>query len=164
MKKFSAHIEIIGINPFVFVPEKLLSAVCRAAGKDRGPIRVRGTINGKTYKQTLVRYRGHWRLYINTTMLKDSPKRIGEKIVVTIEFDPEERVVSMHAKLAAALRGSPVAAAAFKRLTLSRQREIIRYISFLKTEESVDRNVERAIRHLLGGDVFVGRKPGASGV
>jgi hypothetical protein len=158
MKKFVAHIEIIGINPFVFLPEEVLAAVCKQAGKEKGPIRVRGTVNGEAYRQTLVRYRGHWRLYINTTMLKDSPKRIGEKIVVTIEFDPENRTIKPHAKLTRALRGNKKAAAVFSGLTPSRQLEIMRYIGSLKTEESVERNVERMIRHLTGGAGFVGRK------
>jgi hypothetical protein len=158
MKKFAAHIEIIGINPFVFVPEEVLAAVCKRAGKEKGPIRVRGKVNGEVYRQTLVRYRGHWRLYINTTMLKDSPKRIGEKIVVTIEFDPEERTIKPHPKLMRALRGNKKAAEVFRGLTPSRQLEIMRYIGSLKTEESVDRNVERMIKHLTGGDAFVGRK------
>jgi hypothetical protein len=37
------------------------------------------------------------------------------------------------------------------------QKEIMRYINNLKTTESVERNVERAIRFLLGKDRFVGR-------
>jgi len=84
MKKFSAIIEIIGANPFVFLPERVLAAVLQKAGKDKGPIRVRGTINGDHYRQTLLRYKGAWRLYINGFMLKNSPKRIGEKIVIEI--------------------------------------------------------------------------------
>lgn len=87
MRRFSANIGIIGINPFVELPEKVLAAVLKAAGKDKGPIRVRGTINGDPYRQTLLRYKGEWRLYINGFMLKNSPRRIGEKIVVEIEFD-----------------------------------------------------------------------------
>jgi hypothetical protein len=158
VKRFSAHIEIIGINPFVFVPEKVLAALFKQAGRDKGPIRVRGTVNGDGYRQTLVRYLGAWRLYINTVMLKDSPKRIGEKIVVTIEFDPEERVMPMHPKLERALGRNKKAAEVFRGLTPSRRSEIMRYIAALKTEESVDRNLERMIRHLLGGEGFVGRK------
>src|ERR1700677_1354939 len=68
MKKFSAIIEIIGANPFVSLPVRVLSAVLREAGKDKGPIRVRGTINGDPYRQTLLRYKGAWRLYVNGFM------------------------------------------------------------------------------------------------
>lgn len=86
MKKFKAEIEIIGINPFVPVPPKVLASIFNQSGKDKGPIRIRGTINANPYRQTLVKFRGEWRLYINTTMLKNSPKRIGETIELAILF------------------------------------------------------------------------------
>jgi hypothetical protein len=75
--KFQATIDIIGINPFVFIPENILKDIFKQAGKEKGPIPVKGTINAKPYKQTLVKFKGYWRLYINTTMLKNSPNRIG---------------------------------------------------------------------------------------
>jgi len=34
----------------------------------------------------------------------------------------------------------------------------LRYINFLKSEESVDKNVQRAIAHLTDKQTFVGRK------
>jgi hypothetical protein len=157
MKKFSAITEIIGANPFVFLPERVLSAVLRKAGKDKGPIRVRGTINGDPYRQTLLRYKGAWRLYINGFMLKNSPKRIGEKIVIEIEFDPEDKKIEPHPKLVEALRKNKTASAAWVKLTPSRRWEIVRYIGSLKTEESIDRNIVRAIQHLNGKAGFVGR-------
>ena len=84
---FSAKIKIIGINPFVYVPEHILTKIFIEAGKDKGHIPICGMINEKEYVQTLLKYQGEWRLYINTTMLKNSPKRIGEMIEVTIKLD-----------------------------------------------------------------------------
>lgn len=159
MRKFSAVIEIIGANPFVFLPDRILSAVLRQAGKEKGPIRVRGTINGDPYRQTLLRYKGEWRLYINGFMLKNSPRRIGEKIVVEIEFDPEDKKVEPHPKLVEALRRNRSASEAWEKLTPSRRWEIVRYIGSLKTEESVERNIVRAIGHLNGRAGFAGRWP-----
>lgn len=63
--EFDAKIEIIGINPFVFVPDAILQNLFKLAGKDKGHIPVKGIINGSPYRQTLVRYSGAWRLYIN---------------------------------------------------------------------------------------------------
>jgi uncharacterized protein YdeI (YjbR/CyaY-like superfamily) len=157
MKKFKAHIEIIGINPFVQLPEGVLDFIFTQAGKDKGPIRVRGTINGDAYRQTLLRYKGAWRLYVNGFMLKNSPKRIGEKIVVEIEFDPEDKKIEPHPKLVEALGKNKKAKAAWDKLTPSRRWEIVRYIGSLKTEESIDRNIVRAIQHLNGKAGFVGR-------
>lgn len=156
--KFKAAIEIIGVNPFVFVPDKILKEIFRQSGKNKGYIPIQGLINGKPYKQTLVKYLGNWRLYINTTMLKKSPQRIGEIIEITIAFDPADRKIMPHPKLINALKENNEAKKIFDNLSPSRQKEIIRYISFLKTEESVDKNVKRAINFLKGKERFVGRE------
>lgn len=55
------------------------------------------------------------------------------------------------------LDDTPAARAVFDGLAPSRQREIVRYIDGLKTEASVDRNVERARDFLLGRGRFIGR-------
>lgn len=157
MRHFQASLEIMVGNPFVFVPEIILEEVFQQANKNKGAIPIRGTINGKPYQQTLVKYSGDWRLYINLKMLKDSPRRIGEEIDVEIEFDPNDRTIEPHPRFTEALIGNPQAKAVFDRLSPSRQKEIIRYIANLKTEESVERNVVRAVRFLLGEGKFVGR-------
>ena len=157
MEKFNATLEIIGGNPFVFVPSIILHKIFQQANRNKGPIPIQGTINGKPYQQTLVKYSGHWRLYINMKMLKNSPRRIGEKIVVEIEFDPSDRTIEPHPKLVAALEENKKAKQAFKELPPSRQKEIIRYISNLKTEKSVERNITKAINFLLGKGRFAGR-------
>lgn len=157
MHSFKAKLDIIGINPFVYVPEKILKAIFKRAGVERGPIPIRGTINEKPYRQTLVRYQGDWRLYINTLMLEKSPRRIGETIEVTVEFDPADRTIEPHPKLLKALARNREARHTFESLSPSIRKEIVRYISLLKTEESVDRNVVKAIDFLLGKGRFVGR-------
>ena len=154
---FRAQVEIIGINPFVFVPPAILKKIFVAARKDKGAIPIRGTVNKKPYKQTLMKYRGHWRLYINTHMLENSPKRIGETITVTVAFDPEDRTVPLHPALGAALKKNAKARRTYDQLTPSRKKEINRYIHSLKAKESVERNVTRAVRFLTGSGRFVGR-------
>ena len=157
MKKFETVLEVIGVNPFVFVPTPILSEIFAQAGKDKGHIPVCGKVNNKEYRQTLLKYKGEWRLYINNTILKNSPRRIGEIISITIEFDPEKRVIQPHPEFLKALSGNKKAKEVFGKLTPSRQKEIVRYISFLKTEGSVARNVEKAIGFLTGKNKFAGR-------
>ena len=157
MNRFKATLEIIGVNPFVFVPEKILNKIFKDANRDKQPIPVCGSIKGKSYKQTLVKFKGEWRLYINTTMVKDSPKKIGEEFEITIQFDPIDRTLSPHPKLLTALKKNKVAYKAFNDLSPSRQKEIIRYISNLKTEKSISDNIEKAIGFLNGKNRFVGR-------
>lgn len=155
---FAATIEIIGINPFVFVPEELLSKIFEQAGKSKGPIPIKGTINSVPYTQTLMKFKGEWRLYINTKMLKNSPKRIGEQIEISVVYDSEKREIPIHPKLLKALNENTAANFVFQNLRPSLQKEIIRYISHLKTEESIDKNVLKAIDFLLGKGKFVGRE------
>lgn len=155
---FSALLEIIGINPYVQVPEMILKKILDQAGKSKGHIPVSGTVNGIPYRQTLLRYSGLWRLYINTTMLKDSPKRIGETLDLTIEFDPSNRTIPAPPDLTEALRNNPEAKARFDLLSPSAQKEIVRYIAQLKTPESRERNIVKAISFLLGKGPFIGRR------
>ena len=157
MNKLKAEIQIIGINPYVLVPDKVLKNIFRQAKKDKGAIPIRGTINGSPYKQTLVRFKGDWRLYINTLMLKNSTKRIGETIEISVEFDPIKRVIEPHPKFVMALKDNKEAEAIFEHLRPSLKHEIVRYISSLKTEASIDKNVSKAINFLLGKGRFAGR-------
>lgn len=155
---FTAKLEIIGINPFVFLPEEILAAVFENSGKNKSPIPVKGTVNGKEFKQNLMKYKGEWRLYINVTMLKDSPKRIGETVDIFIEYDNSERKISMHPDLEKAINENPVALKNFEKLTPSRKSELIKYINHLKTEKSIQRNIQKIIQHLKGETDFFGRK------
>lgn len=158
MHTFKAVIEIIDINPYVHVPEKILTDIFKTANKDKGPIPVHGLINGNPYTQTLVRYANDWRLYINTTMLKNSPKRIGEIVEISIDFDSRDRSLPLHPELEAALRKDVYALQVFESLSPSLRHEINRYICNLKTEAKVHENVQRAIDFLHGKGRFVGRE------
>ncbi|WP_026715173.1 YdeI/OmpD-associated family protein [Flavobacterium daejeonense] len=155
---FQATIEIIGINPFVFVPEEILSYIFEKAAKSKGPIPVKGSVNAVPYTQNLMKFKGEWRLYINTKMLKNSPKRIGEQITISIDYDAEKRSIPIHPKLLQALKDDKAANNIFQNLRPSLQHEIIRYIAHLKTEESIDKNILKAIAFLLGKGKFVGRE------
>ena len=157
MQSFSAKIFKIGINPYVLLPDTVLKALFKEAGKDRGYIPVKGTINGYEFTQTLVKYSGKWRLYLNTPMRTGSSSDVGDKVSLTIEFDPSDRTVPMPQKLQLALQKNKKANTVFLQLPPSRQKEICRYINFLKTDESINRNIEKAINFLLGKERFIGR-------
>jgi len=157
MYTFKAVIDIIGINPFVVLPEEVLEGIFTLAGRNKGHIPVKGTVNGRDYTQTLVRYKGLWRLYINTLMLKNSPGRTGEQITITITYDPADRTLTAHPRLLQALEEAPQAKAVFSTLSRSRQQGIIRYIFFLKSEASVEKNVRKAVDFLHGKGRFAGR-------
>ena len=91
-------------------------------------------------------------------MLKDSPKRIGEMLEIFVEFDNSDRAISIHPDLEKAIRENPEALQNFENLIPSRRLELVRYINNLKTEASIQRNIEKIILHLIGETEFFGKK------
>lgn len=153
MPRFSAAIYKIGINAVIDPPPAELEKLFRQAGRSKGAIPVCGRLNGAEFVQTLVKYDGTWRLYINGPMLKASGSNVGDRVQIEIEFDPRPRSTPMPEKLAAVLRKDVKAREAFGGLPPSRQKEIMRYIGSLKTAEAEARNIEKIIAHLRGDKV-----------
>lgn len=156
---FEDKIKIINGNPYVTPPKDILESIFRKAKKDKGPIPVKGKINGSPYKQTLVKYMGDWRLYINGIMLKaagikfrDGEIRfvVGSKVAIEIAFDAQSRKLPMHPKLQQALAKDEKARTEFQALAPYRKHEILRYLGFLKNDNSIHRNVQRILEHLRG--------------
>lgn len=154
MKKFSAKIYIISkINPVVDVPDDVLEYLFAKAGKRTGAIPVKGKLNGAAFTHNIVKYAGAWRLYLNGPMreaAKIDGTGDGETAKVEIGYDPVERITPMPPALEKALKKNKAARAEFDKLSPSRQREIQRYLNSMKTEESLVRNVEKVIKHLIG--------------
>lgn len=157
MKSFSARIYIIGINPYVLLPAPVLKYIFQRAGKSKGPIPVHGKINGHPYIQTLIKYSGKWRLYLNTPMRKAAGIDVGNIGNFDIDYDPRPRIVPLPESLKKAFNKNKKAKAAFHSLTPSRQKEISRYISNLKSKQAIAKNTALAIQFLLGKQRFVGR-------
>ncbi len=158
MKTFKATIQIIGINPYVLVPSSVLDYLLKKFGRPKGQVPVLLTIHKTEFDQMLVRYAGEWRLYLNTPMRKAAGKEVGDEISISIKYDHEERITPMHPKLQQALREHKEAKQKFDSLPPSRQKEIARYINNLKSEEAIQRNIEKAIQFLAGRQRFIGRE------
>lgn len=78
---FRTTILIIGVNPYVAVPDRTLEQLFAQAGRDKSPIPVHGTLDGHAFVQSLVKYAGDWRLYLNGPMLKAVKKEWGTRSV-----------------------------------------------------------------------------------
>jgi hypothetical protein len=157
MHSFSDKIKIIGVNPYVIPPLKVLKAIFKEAGKEKGAIPVKGTLNGKPFIQTLVKYSGKWRLYLNGPMRQAAGIDVGDSAKVKLQYDLSDRTVPVPTKLRAALNKDKAAKKVFEKLSPSRQKEISRYISNLRSEEAVEKNIKRALGFLTGKERFVGR-------
>lgn len=150
MPPFSAKIEIIGVNPYITPPEAVLESLYKEADKRTSPIPVKGKLNGVPYIQTLVRFQGAWRLYLNGPMLKATGLAVGDTAEVSVEFDPDPRDVPMLPAFQRALDDSTKAQAMFNKFPPSHQKEVLRYLGFLKSEEALNRNIKKIIAELEG--------------
>ena len=134
-----------GINPCVDVPEKITTKL----EARRGYIPILGKINGHPFQQHMVPVKnGPYRLYVNGPMMKGANIDVGMSAKFEIEQDdliPKKPV--MPVALKSSLKTANLIAD-FKSLIPSRQKEIIKYISYLKTEEARERNIEKVVRML----------------
>lgn len=144
---FTANIYKVGINLCVDVPPE----VTKHMEARKGYIPITGTINGFPFDQTLVPVKNKpCRLFVNGLMLKGTGARLGDAVYFDIEQDHRPRT-------AASLPMPPMfkkrldeehLAQAFARLTDYRQKEVLRYLNNLKTEEALVRNIDKVIHQL----------------
>ncbi|MFT3681731.1 MAG: YdeI/OmpD-associated family protein [Ferruginibacter sp.] len=144
---FTATIYKVGINPCVAVPLKITRKMTAA----KGYIPVKGEINGYPFTQTLVPVKNaEYRLFVNGLMLKGSDTKVGDTVRFTIEQNAEPPTAA-NIKMPAAFRKQLKEydlTKAFKVLTPYRQKEILRYLNYLKTEEALQRNIKKIIIQL----------------
>jgi uncharacterized protein YhdP len=151
MRSFSAKIFIISkINPVVDVPGEVLEYLFKKADRRTGAIPVKGKLNGAKFIHNIVKYGGAWRLYLNGPMRVSAGIDTGDIANVELDYDPVPRTVPMPPPFEKALKKNKTARAEFEKLSPSRQKEILRYLGSLKTEESLLRNVEKVLKHLVG--------------
>lgn len=143
---FKAKIYKVGINPCVKVPRKITDTMT----PEKGYIPIKGKIENHPFKQTLVPVKGEpYRLFVNGPMLKGAQVTLGQTVSFSIEqnFASRNREFPLLAVFKAELDKQNVLAA-FKALTPSRQKEILKYLNSLKTDESRMRNINRVIAQL----------------
>jgi hypothetical protein len=150
MRSFPAKIRTIGINPYILLPPAVLKSIFIASGRDRGPLPVKGNINGKPYRQALVKFSGAWRLYVNGPMLKATGLSVGDSARFIVLYDPKPRLTPMPPLLKRALAANTKAKAAFEALSASRQKEIKRYLNSVKSPATLQRNIAHVLAYLSG--------------
>jgi hypothetical protein len=96
---------------------------------------------------------GSFYLYLHGNVRKSSGTKVGDSVDVEISFDSAYRNGPMHPMpvwFSKALKKNPAAKSAWESLTPSRHKEILRYFAALKSDESRERNLSRAIKVLSG--------------
>jgi hypothetical protein len=153
--RFRALIEINNINPYVLVSARCVARI-RKGWRKALPVRVR--VNGMPEKPWRINMMpvgdGSFYLYLHGNVRKASGTKVGDAVTVELEFDDEYRTGPAHPMplwFRAALGRNRNAKRAWGELIPSRQKEVLRYFSGLKSSEAKARNVRRAIHVLSGG-------------
>jgi hypothetical protein len=142
--KFTAGIHLLGINPYVDVPDGIWDGIGRSSS-----IPVKGTINQFPFRSTLVPVKsGPHRLYINQGMRKGAGIGVGDMVEILLEYDPDPREEPVPGLLSRALGRDEAARSAWDSLVPSRRREILRYLNSLKGEEALRRNVTKVLKKI----------------
>lgn len=151
---FTATMRIREGNPYVPV------SAARAARLKPGwrrPLPVLVRVDGKPRKAWRINLMpagdGSFYLYLHGTVRKASGTGVGDKIQVEMAFDAGYRNGPLHpmpAWFRGALAVDEVAKRNWDALPPSRRKEILRYFSWLKSDEAKERNLAKAM-HVLSG-------------
>lgn len=160
--KFTARIELRGINPYVMVSEALAHQI-RPDWKRPIPVTVQ--VNGQPEPPARVNMmpagHGSFLLYLDGSIRKASGTTVSDTVKVTVTFDDNYRGGPAHempAEFAARLDANPVAKARWDQLSPSLQKEMLRYFARLKSDAARTRNIEQALNVLNGAkDRFMAR-------
>ncbi len=143
---FKARIYKTGINWCVDVP----LTITKQLKTIKGYIRVKGVINSFEFSKALVPLKNApYRLFVNLNMMKGGNTSLGQIATFIIEQDDSvvTKEYTMPALLKELLQKNNLVMA-FNRLTESRKRDILKYLSFVKTEETLMRNINKIITQL----------------
>ncbi|GAB3502719.1 YdeI/OmpD-associated family protein [Emticicia fontis] len=146
LHSFNAKIYQTGINWAVDVPEEITVQL----EKQKGYIKIKGQINDFDFAQTLVPVKNSpYRLFVNAIMMKGGKTALGEVAMFMIEqdFTTEDKRYPMPDLLAKALLENELEPI-FENLTDARKKDILKYLFYVKTEETMQKNIEKLIAQL----------------
>lgn len=147
---FKATIYRIGINLVVDVPAKVTNKL----EATKGQIKVQGNINGFAFHTTLMPVKNKpYLLYVNTPMLKGTGAVEGDivKFSIVQDLDHYEHHYPMPAILARKLHDAKLRDQ-FEEMTVSRKKDILKYLSYVKTEETLLKHISTLLLKLKKGE------------
>ena len=159
---FKSVILINGVNPYVMVSAELARSL---KNNWRKPMPVNVKINDKPTDGWRINMMpvgdGRFYLYLDGNVRKASGTKVGDEVAVSITFDNEYKGGPVHAVprlLQDALDRNTDLQTRWDKLSPSRQKEVLRYLDKIKSQEIKTKNIERMI-HILSGkpDHFMGR-------
>jgi hypothetical protein len=144
---FSGRIYKVGLIRYVDVPV----GVSRALNATQAHLPVRGTVEGFPLVTTMVsRGKGLHRVAIHGDIRKKLRVDSGAIIEIAVERDDEPREPAVPPAMVLALRQSPTAQNYFGGMTVALRRQIVRYITAVKQQATLERRVTTVVRRLEG--------------
>src|SRR5204863_6178549 len=140
---FESHLEADQGACFIRVPPETLTALGQ---RKRAPVKV--TINGYTYRTTIAVYGGKSYLGVRREVREAAGVKAGDPLTVGLEYDAELRAVDLPQALRRALEADAAAAAAFEKLSYTRKKEFIQWVTGAKRAETQRRRMEEAMAML----------------
>jgi hypothetical protein len=151
---FTSVMKIINGNPYIHIS----AARARALKPGwRKPLPVLVRINGRPAMPWRINMMpmgtGSFYLYLHGSVRQASGTKVGDRVEVEARFDEDYKNGPMHpmpAWFRAGLAADPAAKRNWGALPPSRKKEVLRYLSRLKSVEARQRNLEKALRVLSG--------------
>jgi hypothetical protein len=152
--EFNSSIGILGINPYVLV-DSVNATALRKDWREPMPVIVQiDNLPDVPYHTNMMPSgNGEFYLYLHNGIRKASDTKVGDTVNVKMWFDHEYRNGPMHnmpERFKQLLGEHTDAAANWRTLSPSRQKEVLRYFAGLKSDEAMERNILRAI-HVFNG-------------
>jgi hypothetical protein len=152
--RFKSTIKIRIGNPYIFINRKIAQEIRRDWKK---PMPVLVQVNGKPdipWKINMMPIgNGAFYLYLHGDVRKASNTKVGDRVLVDVCFDMSYKSGPQHPIpkwFKVALDKNETAKKNWEALIPSRKKEILRYFSWLKSQDTIDRNLKRAIGVLSG--------------
>ncbi len=151
---FTSVIKIYNGNPYIHVSAEQ-ATLLKPGWRKPMPVLIR--INGKPIKAWQINMmpmgNGDFYLYLHGDVRKASNTKVGDTVNVEVKFDSSYKNGPLHPMplwFSTALKKNKEAKKNWEQLIPSRKKEILRYFSWLKSQEAIDRNLERALNVLSG--------------
>ena len=122
-----------------------------AVGEGAKRFPVAATINGYTWRSTVVRMRGEYMLGLSKEVRGHAGVDAGDDVQVALELDLAERTVDLPPALAEALARDPDASVAYDRLAYTHRKEFANWVAEAKRDETRDRRVAKTLEMLRAG-------------
>jgi len=127
---------------------KIPEGIIEKLGGGKKPL-VKVTINNFTYRSAVAVMGGVYMVGVNADNREGAKVKGGDKIDVTIELDTEERVAEVPSGFQKMLNKNAAAKKIFATLSYSKKKELVAPVANAKTDETRNRNIEKAMNILL---------------